>query len=145
MQRPVKEKVFLASINREVLVGFISLRDDDWMQDKFGKEKILAAFGAEGFDLNVILWIFWRLMDVESKEFILKQKAVQDDENGIPRVVDVADPVERLKGIVSGASEVAAIIAAIYKMRFKSNPSADENVKKKTPVAASPPSDSAST
>jgi len=129
-KRPTKEKVFLAQMQREVTLNFITLRDDEWMSDKYGSEKLNTAFTGSGLDIDVVLGIFFRVLSTEDKEAILKVRIVEENDMIIKEVV-FDDPVKKLKSIISGQKEITDIIMALTQTRIKSNPAIVEDLKKK--------------
>ena len=128
--RPVKEKVYIAQLSKEVVVNFITLRDDEWMHERFGKEKLSAAFTSAGLDIEVILAIFFRLLTKDDKEFILKLK-IFEEVDGELLIISFDNPVDKLKAIISGQRELTDIMTSIIQMRVKSNPAVIEDFKKK--------------
>lgn len=128
--KPTKEKVYLAQMQREVVLNFITMRDDEWMADKYGVEKLSSAFVGETLDIDVIFGIFFRVLTKEDKEAILKVKVYEDHEMTV-REVEFTDPVQKLKAIISGQKEITDIILALTHTRMKSNPAVVEALKKK--------------
>lgn len=128
--RPVKEKVFIAQLQREVTLNFITLRDDEWMSDKYGTEKLKTAFHGESLDLDVILGVFFRVLVKEDKELILKVK-IQEEVDMEVRDIVFDCPVKKLRAIISGQKEITDIIVALTNTRIKSNPAIVEHLKKK--------------
>lgn len=138
--RPTKEKVFLSQLQREVTLNFITLRDDEWMADKFGIEKLSTAFTGEKLDIDVILGIFFRVLTKEDKEAIIKVKIF--DESGLElKEIIFDDAVEKMKAIISGQKEITDIIIALTQTRIKSNPAVVEHIKKKAMSLNGAPSD----
>jgi hypothetical protein len=129
-EKPTREKVYLAQLQRDVTMNFITLRDDEWMLDKFGREKLQTAFAGETLDLDCILALFFRVLVKEDKENILKVKIFDDSEMELKEVV-FDDPVKKLRAIISGQKEITDIIVALTQTRIKSNPYVVEMLKKK--------------
>lgn len=129
-KNPVKEKVFIAQLQREVTLNFITLRDDEWMSDKYGSEKLGTAFTGAGLDIDVILGIFFRVLTKEDKESILKVKIVEEVDCEL-KEVSFTDPAQKMRAIVSGQKEITDIIMALTQTRMKSNPALVEDIKKK--------------
>lgn len=131
--KPTKEKVYLAQMQREVTLNFITMRDDEWMANKYGVEKLTTAFVGETLDIDVIFGIFFRVLTKEDKEAIIKIKVYEDadgDEMSL-KEVEFTDPVSKLKAIISGQKEITDIIIALTQTRMKSNPAVVEQLKKK--------------
>lgn len=131
--KPQKEKVFLAQLNREVVLNFITLRDDEWMLEKFGEEKLSSAFSGSTFDLDVVLAIFYRVLNKEDKESILKVKVVEENPENPMELLEIKfdDPVKKIRAIISGQREITEIMQALVSTRIKSNPAVVEMLKKK--------------
>ncbi len=131
--KPIKEKVFLAQLQREVVLNFITLRDDEWMLEKFGEEKLSTAFTGNSFDLDVVLSIFWRVLGKEDREHILKVKVVEDNPENPMETVEVKfdDPIKKIRAIIAGQKEITDIMQALVSTRIKSNPAVVEMLKKK--------------
>jgi hypothetical protein len=128
MIKATKEKVYLKKIDKEVILDFFTLSDDQWVIDTFGEERTEKAFME--FDPEVILSMFWNQLSNDSKKVISQIKIFKWE--GLKEVIiDFTDPVEKLKNIVSGADELMAIWAGIISTKRKSIPSVDENLKKK--------------
>jgi len=128
--RPQKEKFYIAQLGRDVVMNFITLRDDEWMVHEFTKEKLATAFTAQGFDIDVILAVCWRVLSVEDKKAILAVKVVEEVGMEIKEVA-FNTPVEKMKAIISGQAEITAIYAALLNTRLKSNPYLMDDLKKK--------------
>lgn len=131
--KPQKEKVFLAQLNRDVVLNFITLRDDEWMLEKFGEEKLASAFTGSSFDLDVVLAIFYRVLNKEDKESILKVKVVEENPENPMELLEIKfdDPVKKIRAIISGQREITEIMQALVSTRIKSNPAVVEMLKKK--------------
>ncbi len=128
--KPIKEKVFLAQLQREVVMNFITLRDDEWMLEKFGEEKLSTAFTGTSFDLDCVLAIFWRVLSKEDKESILKVKVVEEVGMEL-KEIQFDEPVKKLRAIIAGQKEITDIMQALVSTRIKSNPAVVEMLKKK--------------
>jgi len=128
--KPTKEKVYLSQLQREVTLNFITIRDDEWMSNKFGPEKLAKCMTGEGLDIDVIFSIFFRVLTKEDKESILKVK-IHDEVDGQLKEIEFNEPHEKLKAIVSGQKEITDIIIALTQSRIKSNPVIYEEIKKK--------------
>lgn len=148
MERPTREKVFINHLNKEVVLNFITLRDDEWMKERFSEDTLTKAFTADGFNLDVIFSFFWRMLSVEDKKMMLAAKIYEESGMEV-RELTFEDPIKKLYCIISGQGEISAIIAAIVNTRVKSNPVIAESLKKKAlsskPVSESTPGPSPST
>jgi hypothetical protein len=134
MQKVVKEKIFLKKLNREIMLEFFTIADDEYLMDTFGEDRIQEALTK--FEAEVILSIFWRQINDEGKRAISSCKIVQWE--GLEeKEVQFTDPVEKLKYIISGADELMAIWSAIIATKRKSLPEPSENAKKKVMGAES--------
>jgi hypothetical protein len=128
MQKVVKEKVFLKKLNREVMLEFFTIADDEYLIDAFGEEKIQNALMK--FDAEIVLAIFWRQINDEGKRAISSCKIIQWE--GLEeKEIQFSDPVEKLKYIISGSDELMNIWSAIIATKRKSMPEPQENAKKK--------------
>jgi hypothetical protein len=126
--KPTKEKVFIKKLGKELILDFFTISDDNWMMDKYGQEKLQKALTE--FEPDIVLDLFWRVMDDDSKRIIAKLRLVEWD--GLEeKELKIDDPIERLKRVVSGADELFNIWAAILAVKKKSMPELDENIKKK--------------
>jgi hypothetical protein len=128
--KPLKEKVYLSQLQREVTLNFITIRDDEWMSNKFGSEKLATCMTGDGLDIDVIFSIFFRVLTKEDKESILKVK-IHDEIDGELKEIIFNEPEQKLKAIVSGQKEITDIIIALTQSRIKSNPVIYEAIKKK--------------
>lgn len=127
LNRPTKEKVFFKRLGKELMLNFITLEDDDWIQSKWDTETLREAFAKP--DLSVILLMFWRFLDDESKRIVRDAKLVTWD--GMKEIdVKTEDPAEKLKMLISGPVEAKAIVNAMYEIRRKSNADSTDNEKK---------------
>lgn len=114
-----REKVYLAKLGKEVFLNPISIADDEWISEQWDTEALSKAFTQ--VDVSVIFGIFWRLLDDDAKRLIVKVKLTQWEGTEEAELV-LADPVEKLKHIISGAKEIVEIMKAIVETRRKSNP-----------------------
>lgn len=130
MKRPEREKVYFSKLGKELFLDFISIADDEWMGEAYGEAKIRSAFGADGLDIDVVLGVFWRILDADGKRIILSCK-IEQYEDGNMKLLQFDDPVKKLKSIVCGQDEILSIMMAIGQSRIKSNPNMVENAKKK--------------
>jgi len=118
--RPKKPIVFLSNLQKEIKLNFITIADEEWMQEAF-KAKTLEET-IRGGEVKAFLSLFWRLMDDESKREIVNTKTVKFE--GLEEIeIKFTDPVEKLSHIVAtNDSEIMAIFVAIAECRKLSNP-----------------------
>lgn len=128
MQKITREKVFIKKLGRDLYLDFFTIADDNWMSERYGAEKLGDAL--TNFDADIVLSVFWRALDSESKRLVVNTKIVEW-EGMSERPLEFEDPAEKLKHIVSGASELLAIWSAIIETKRKSMPSQVDNEKKK--------------
>ena len=142
LTRPAREKVFLKRLNKEVTLNFITIEDEEWLAEQWSTEE-LNRLWSQG-DLNVILTVFWRFLDDDSKRLVAGVKLVRW-EGAKEVVVKTTDPVEILKSVISGADEAKAIVQAMYGMRVKSNEQTEAVEKKSLKAAGASVSQKSST
>lgn len=127
MMKIQREKVYLSKLEKEVFLNPISIADDEWMTEKWDKETLGNAF--RDVNVDILFEIFWRILDVEGKRLIAKAQIIEYV--GMKEtVLEIDEPVEKLKKIVAGGKEIMSIMMAIYETRVKSNPDPVSNQKK---------------
>lgn len=133
IQKPQREKVHLSRVGKsgtDIYINPISIADDEWINERWTPEEHQRAFTEVNVD--VLFGIFWRVMDDDGKRAIAALKFV--DWDGLEeKPVDILDPVERLKRVVSGGKEILELMTAIFETRRKSNPDVKRNEKKSPP------------
>lgn len=122
-----REKVHLTKLGKDVFLNPISIADDEWIGEQWDTEALQKAFLS--VDVTVIFAIFWRLLDDEAKRLVAKVRLTQWEGTSETELV-LADPIEKLKHIVSGSKEIIEIMKAIVETRKKSNPEPVETQKK---------------
>lgn len=128
MNKIQKEKVYLKKIDKEMVLDFFTLADDQWIIDTFGEDRMQKAF--LDFDADLILALFWNQLTSDSKRIISQVKIVKWE--GLKEeAIEFAEPVEKLKNIISGSDELMAIWSGIIATKRKSIPEPEENTKKK--------------
>jgi hypothetical protein len=130
MQKPQRERVYLSKLDKELVLNFITLADDKDIYDRWGDEANALFLSVH---IDMVLWLFWQLMDSESKKLI-SLVVIEDWTDSLDaKVLEFTSPIEKLKRIISGQRELFVIWTAILNTRKKSDPEIDENaVKKKT-------------
>jgi len=130
MQKPQRERVYLSKLDKELVLNFITLADDKDIYDRWGDEANALFLSVH---IEMVLWLFWQLMDSESKKLI-SLVVIEDWTDSLDaKVLEFTSPIEKLKRIISGQRELFVIWTAILNTRKKSDPEIDENaVKKKT-------------
>lgn len=137
-EKPKRESVYIARLEKELRLNFITLADDEWIADRFSDEEIHAAFTKPDHEnAIVILTLFWRCLDDDSKRLVRDVKLVKFDDNGNEEVIDESHQPTRMKYLISGEDELLAIMSAWVKTRRKSSPEILENAKKKMKVEQS--------
>ncbi len=100
-------------------MNFITIADENWIQENFPDLSWERSF--EKNDIEPTLAIFWRLLSDEGKRVICAIKFTEWQ--GTKEVaLDLDDPVERLKRVISGADEVFAVVTAILQSKQQSLP-----------------------
>ena len=123
-----KEKVFLKKLNKEVVLDFFTIADDEYLMNHHGEEAVKEALTK--FKPEVILDIFWLALSKEDKRTIRYISITSF--NGLNESkIEFTDHIHKLKHIISGADELLAIWNAIIQTRAKSIPELKENEKKK--------------
>jgi hypothetical protein len=131
MNRPQRARVYLSKLDRDLVLNFITLADDKFIFDQWGGK---ADELFRRVDIDMVLGLFWRLLDGESKA-VVASTVIEDWtlESVEPKQIEVKSPVEKLKYIVAGQRELFVIWSAILETRRKSDPELTENdLKKKT-------------
>jgi hypothetical protein len=130
MQKPQRERVYLSKLDKELVLNFITLADDKDIYDRWGEDANKMFINVH---VDMVLWLFWQLMDGESKKLI-SLVVIEDWTDSLDaKVLEFTSPIEKLKRIISGQRELFVIWTAILNTRKKSDPEIDENaVKKKT-------------
>lgn len=134
--KPTREKIYIKNLGKELYLNFMSLADEEWIQERFpeGLIKEMAKGGKEA--VEGLLSVFWRVMDNDSKRIILSIKMVKWE--GVKEIpVDSDDPIERLRYVVSGSEEVNKIFDAIIRTNQKSQPETSDTEKKNLTAAES--------
>lgn len=127
LSRPARPSVFLKKLNKTVYVNFISIADEEWINERYPNGQIEKDMAAQ--KCEALFDVFWRLMDDDAKRLIRDAKLVKWD--GMEEVeVTTDDPVEKLKYIVSGADEITAIISSVFRANELSQPDPKETEKK---------------
>ena len=118
--KPSRPKVTLKNLgNREVILNFITIADENWIEERYPDKTWERSF--EKNQVEPTLDIFWRLLDDHSKRLIASIKFTEwvgTTETDI----QVEDPVERLKRVISGADEVLSVVSAILISKSMSLP-----------------------
>lgn len=118
--KPSRPKLTLKNLgNREVFLNFITIADENWIQEKYPDKTWEESFAKN--EVEPTLDIFWRLMDDQSKRLIASIKFTEWKGNE-EVALDLHDPVERLKRVISGADEVFSIVTAILLSKNQSLP-----------------------
>jgi len=131
LNKPPRPSVFLKNVGKNLFLNFITIEDEDFFNEQFPGNSLLERISSG--DVNVVLSIFWRLLDNEGKRLIRDAKLVRWE--GMREViVATEDPVEKLRLIVSGGDEITAMMEAIFGVRAKSSPEPKLNEKKKSKV-----------
>lgn len=136
--KPKRESVYIARLDKELRLNFITLADDEWIADRYSEEEIHAAFTKPDHEnAIVLLTLFWRCLDDDSKRLVRDVKLVKFDDDGKEEVIEEAHQPSRMKYLISGEDELLAIMSAWVKTRRKSSPEILENAKKKMKVEQS--------
>lgn len=123
-----KEKVFIKKLNTELGLDFFTLAVDSWMLSKYSEDQLQKALSE--FDSEIILDLFWKLLDDESKRKVAKVKVIEW-EGMEEKELLFDEPTDKLKHLISGADELMKIWMALVNTKKKSIPDVDENAKKK--------------
>lgn len=115
--KPKRPSVYLKKISREVFLNFVSIDDEVWIEEHCAHEKIREQLESQNMSLLMVL--FWRIMDDESKRYIRDAKLVTWE--GAVETELPSDPYVRLKAII-GADEMMLIFNAYLTSRMMSNP-----------------------
>lgn len=126
--RPAKEKVYFKQIGKDLSLRFMTLEDDEWVQNRWTVDELKQGFDTG--DLSVILLMFWRMLDDESKR-VVRDVKVYNWDGMQEKEIATDDPVQKLKMLISGPTEAGAIVTAMFQMRKKSNADPEANEKKK--------------
>lgn len=128
----VRESVFLSKLNQKIHINKLSMADEERVEEKVGLDKLNQAFQLKDSknDFSVILAVLWEMLDTEDKRKIAKVKPIRFD--GLVEIpIEITDPVEMLKAIISGADELEAIVLGMMRTFIMSRPDISENAKKK--------------
>lgn len=132
LNKPQRPSVLLKNIGRNLFLNFVTIEDEDYFNEQYPGNSIMERL-ASG-DVNVVLDIFWRLLDNDGKRLIRDAKLVRWE--GMKEIVVATDdPIEKLRLIVSGGEEITAMMEAIWGVKIKSNPEPKVSQKKKSPGA----------
>jgi len=127
LTRPARPSVFLKNLNKQIFLNFITISDEEWIQEQYPNDQILEDINNKNADSMFDL--FWRLLDNDAKKLIRDAKIVKwDGFNEIEMPFD--SPVEKIKHIISGADEVTAIMNAVFRSNELSQPDKTETQKK---------------
>lgn len=115
----------------ELTLNFMSLEDESWMTEQFGDSQHITNKLTKELDVDMLLRIFWRLLDDESKEKIIKMPVnIWTDDDEEPKKIAVKEPIKKLKCLVSGVDEMLAIYTALGETKAKSLPDVKDSEKK---------------
>ena len=118
--KPAKAKVTLKNLgNKEVFLNFVTIADENWIEERYPGKAWEESFAKN--EVEPTLDIFWRLLTDESKRLIASIKFTEWQ--GSKEVaLDLTEPVDRLKRLISGADEVMAVVSAILHSKNQSLP-----------------------
>jgi hypothetical protein len=133
MLRPQRESVYIAKLGKELRLNFITLADDAWIEENWTDQELTDGLTTKNFNSEMLLALFWRALDDDGKKLVADAKLVKWE--GLKsEVLEINDPVEKLKHLVSGSDELMAIGNAWINTRTKSNAEVIEIKKKKMMV-----------
>ena len=128
MQKPQREKVYISKLDKDLTLNFISLSNDKDIFDKWGEDANLMFVQVH---IEMVLWVFWMLLDDESKKTVANVEIEDWTDSLSPKILEFSCPIEKLKRIISGQRELFVIWSAIMSTRKKSDPELVENEQKK--------------
>lgn len=120
LTKPSRPKITIKNLgNKEVTLNFVTIADENWIQEKYPDKTWEESFAKN--EVEPTLDIFWRLLDDQSKRLICSVKftewvGTKETE------IQVDDPVERLKRVISGADEVLSVVSSILLSKSQSLP-----------------------
>lgn len=117
---PKQTTVKLCRAEKELLVNPFTLRDDVWVQENFTQEQLLGL--QTNPDPKIVLPIFFRLLDNESKKYLASAKIIEVDEMGEEKEITGLTASQKLLHLVSGIAEMALIFEAIAEAKNLSSP-----------------------
>ena len=127
LTRPARPSVFLKNLNKAVFVNFITVSDEEWINESYPDGQIVDDL--KSGKPESMLDLFWRLLDNDAKRLIKDAKIVKW--NGFEEIEIAFDsPVEKLKHIISGAEEITEIGKAVFRSNELSQPVKEETQKK---------------
>lgn len=127
LTRPARPSVFLKNLNKQIFVNFITVSDEEWIQEQYPNDQIIEDI--KNGKPESMLDLFWRLLDNDAKRLIKDAKIVKWD-GFDEKEIEFDSPVEKLKNVISGADEVTAIINAVFRSNELSQPLKEETQKK---------------
>lgn len=126
--RPERPKVFIKKLNKELRLDFVTIADEEWIRERYPNNSYLNNLRDGSVD--TALDMFWHFIDDDSKK-IVASSTIKKWEGMKEVEVQVDDPIEKLKYIVSGADEMKSILEALFTNGERSNPVPEETEKKK--------------
>jgi hypothetical protein len=134
MAKLLKKTVWLNRLNNNITLNFCAIEDEEWLETEFGRANITSIL--KSVDADKILKMLWHFLDDESKRKVASVRFEKWD-NMKPEPLIIDDPVERLKKLICGASELTEITMAVFYTINNSSPDEQLNQKKKQLVEKS--------
>jgi len=119
-----KTTINLCKVGVDITINPFSLLDDSWLQNEFGEERLTEIFSSldKEENINDLMRIVYHQLDDESKMFLIEQiKPVEYDEDGKKKELKLNGP-QKLKYVISGASELMAVLDGLAKAKGLSEP-----------------------
>lgn len=127
-----RESVFLSKLKKKLFLNFISIEDQEWISERYSLDEVDSAF--REIKVDVILNIFWKLLDDEGKVAIRDAKVLKWNDKMESQELVFESPFEKLKHLIVMPQEMVKIIQALIQTSVKSNPDMVANQKKKMMV-----------
>jgi len=115
---PRDSKFFLRKADREFTIRPFELRDEIWLQEKYG-DAIQDVF--EKINMVEISRIAFRQLTIEDKQFFKKQEVKIVNEEG-DEITEILGGLDLFRSLISGWGEKTAIIEALGKSLGMSRP-----------------------
>lgn len=118
--KPTRPKLTLKNLgNKELTLNFVTIADENWIQERYPDKTWEESFVRN--EVDPTLDIFWRLLSDESKRLVASVRFTEW-KGSKETPLDIDEPIERLKRIISGADEVMAMVSAILQSKTQSLP-----------------------
>lgn len=124
LQELIPEEAAVILNGKTYALRKVNLKDEVWMLENYGREKISAMIA--GTNMALACALFFRVMK-DKTDFIASQEDGYDD-NGLPAKVLVTG-VDKIMRVVIGTEGKNELLTGVYKVLGISNPKPDDEVK----------------